>query len=484
MASVPQPGPPGEPAGEDHLWDYVAVVLRHRKFALAIFLTATSVATIRTLLTRPVYMATAQILIERENPNVLTFKDVTEVNAAARRLLPDPVQPAAEPIAGAPGRREPEPAPGPGVRRAARAGAGQGGAGRRPRRLADHGRGGRRRARPSPDQRWPRARGSSAWAREAFRPDLAMNIANKLSQLYIQQTLEFRYQTSSEAGQWLGTQIDQQRKKVEEGHQELQKLKEREGIVNIEERRTLLDQKLNQLGTALTDARTTRLSKEALYRQMRSSDNPEDLSEVMRDPVVQRLRMEQADLEAKQAQLLEKYLEQHPEVVKVKREIDEIRKKIAAESQRVIRSAENDYKAAAAQEASLSARPRGRQDGDGGAGIAQRPLRHGQARRRRGPQRAEQPDLAPQGDGRRPGAERLEHPHRGPGRDAARPHPPQPPARHHHGCAARARSWPSGSRSSSTTSTTRSRRPTTCGPTWVRRCSAWCRRPGRRRPTC
>src|SRR5437667_5597504 len=80
MASPSQP-PPSEPAGEDHLWDYLAVILRHRKLALAIFLTATTVATIRTLLTRPVYMATAQILIERENPNVLTFKDVTEVNA-------------------------------------------------------------------------------------------------------------------------------------------------------------------------------------------------------------------------------------------------------------------------------------------------------------------------------------------------------------------------------------------------------------------
>src|SRR6185295_6487417 len=81
MASPSQPVPP-EQGSEDHLWDYLAVVLRHRKFALAIFLTATAVATIRTLLTRPVYMATAQILIEREKSNVLNFKDVTEVDAA------------------------------------------------------------------------------------------------------------------------------------------------------------------------------------------------------------------------------------------------------------------------------------------------------------------------------------------------------------------------------------------------------------------
>ena len=54
---------------------------------------------------------------------------------------------------------------------------------------------------------------------------------------YIQQTLEFRYQTSSEAAQWLGQQIEEQKTKVEEADRALQKVKEQEGIVNIEERR-------------------------------------------------------------------------------------------------------------------------------------------------------------------------------------------------------------------------------------------------------
>ena len=318
-----QPARPAEPAAEDHLWDYLAVVLRHRKFALAIFLTATSVATIRTLLTRPVYLATAQILIERENPNVLTFKDVTEVNAArddyyqtqyrllqsrslARRVV-ESLNLLQDPEFGGP--RAPEE-----VQAALAAPPGSS--------PIMEGRD-RRRARPAPHQRRQGHAASSASGREAFRPDLAMNIANKLSQLYIEQTLEFRYQTSSEAGQWLGTRSTSSGRRSSRRTQELQKLKEREGIVNIEERRTLLAQKLNQLGTALTEARTVRLAKEALYRQMRVADNPEDLPEVMKDPVVQRLRMEQADLEAKQSQLLEKYLDQHPEVVKVRRQIDD-----------------------------------------------------------------------------------------------------------------------------------------------------------------
>jgi polysaccharide biosynthesis transport protein len=354
------PAGPAGPAGsseqgsEDHLWDYVAVVLRHRRFALAIFLTATSVATIRTLLTRPVYQATAQILIDRENPNVLTFKDVTEVNSQrddylqtqysllqsrslARRVV-EALNLLQDPEFGGP--RDPEEA-----KAAAKAAPGdsplmEG---------AINGVLGRIRINPAKGSRLV------GIGCEAFRPDLAMNIANKLSQLYITQTLEFRYQISSDAGEWLGGQVDQQRRKVEEGTQELQKLKEREGIVNIEERRVLVAQKLNQLGSSLTQARTDRLTKEALYHQMRNATSPEDLTEVLHDQVVSQLRMEQTMLENRQGQLLEKYLDQHPEVVKVRRQIEETKKRIASEAQRVIRSAENDYKAAAAQEATLAA---------------------------------------------------------------------------------------------------------------------------------
>ena len=187
------------------------------------------------------------------------------------------------------------------------------------------------------------------------RPDLAATATNALAHLYIQQSLDLRSETSSEAGQWLGGQIDEQRKKAEEADHRLQALKRQEGLVNIEERRTLLDQRLKELGTALNERKTERLQKEALWRQMASAPNPEELPEVMRSGLVQNLRIELANLERQQAQLLERYLDQHPEVVKVKNQIQDTRTKIRGEAQHVIRAAENDYKAAAAQEASVSA---------------------------------------------------------------------------------------------------------------------------------
>jgi len=351
VTPTPPAGYEGEPQ-DAHLWEYIYVVLRRRRLVLAVFLGVATLATLHSLLTRPVYEGSAQILIERDTPNVLTFKEVAQVDAArddyyqtqykllqsralARRVI-ESMNLLQDPEYGGP--RSPEeiqavrvaaPGASPVMEKAIDAF------------LKNL------RVVPIKNSRLVMV------AYESFRPDMAAAAANRLSQLYIEQTLEFRYQTSSEAAQWLGQQIEQQKGKVEGAERALQKVKEQEGIVNIEERRTLLDQKLKELGTALTTLRTERLEKEALYNQMRGASNPEELPEVMRSPLVQSLRMELATLERTQAQLLERYMDQHPEVVKVRNQIQETRKKIAAESQRVIRAAENDYKAAAAQEASV-----------------------------------------------------------------------------------------------------------------------------------
>src|SRR5438093_3618932 len=69
-------------AQETHLWEYIYIVLRRRRLVLAVFVAVTALATLRALLTRPVYEASAQILIERDTPNVLTFKEVAQVDAA------------------------------------------------------------------------------------------------------------------------------------------------------------------------------------------------------------------------------------------------------------------------------------------------------------------------------------------------------------------------------------------------------------------
>jgi capsular exopolysaccharide synthesis family protein len=344
----------GQEQESRHLLEYWYVLVRRRRLAAGVFLLVVAVAAVRSLLTQPVYSATVQLLIERENPNVLTFKEVAELKAQmgdeyyqtqykllqsrtlARRVIEE-LNLLADPEFGGPrlpdvveaARRSP---PG---ESAVMEGVITAFLGRVKVQLVRNSR-------------------IVTVTINALRPELAAQAANKLAQLYIEQTLEFRYKTSAEAGHWLGEQIEEQRRLVEEAELALQRLKEREGIPNIEERRALLEQRLKELGTAFTKLRTERLEKEALARQMREARNPEELPEVLKNYVIQALRIELAKHETQLAQLEERYLDQHPEVIRVRNQIQESRQKLGAEAQRLIRAAENDYKAAAAQEASVA----------------------------------------------------------------------------------------------------------------------------------
>lgn len=345
-------GPVGEPL---HLRDYWQVVRRRRGLAFAVFLLILAVGVARVTLVRPVFQATAQILIERQIPGVFDFERNPRANEAwedfyqtqyrllqsrllARRVVEhlDLLQ---EPEFGGP-------------RSAAAVQAAEAappGTSIDMERAVD---GFLARLRVQPVK-------NSQLVTMSFRssrPDLAARAANTLTELYIQQTLDFRYRISAEAGAWLDNETKEQAHKVQAAELALQKLSEEEGLANIEERRTLLEQKLKDLGASLTVAKTRRLDKEALYQEMQATGNPEELPEVIASPLVQGLRSELASLERQAAQLGAKgFLDEHPEVLKVRRQIEGTRQKIAFEARRVVRAAQNDYRVAAAQEASTAA---------------------------------------------------------------------------------------------------------------------------------
>jgi uncharacterized protein involved in exopolysaccharide biosynthesis len=217
---------------------------------VAVFTAVVAVAALRSLLTRPVCQATAQLLIERLDPlNDPEYEGPREREQIQAILAQPPGRdPTMEATIDALLRRVT--------------------------------------VRPIRNSRLVKVSVSSV------RPELAATAANTLAQLYIGQSLDLRTKTSSEARQWLGGQIEEPRKRVEDADGKLQELKRQEGLVNIEERRTLLDQRLKELGTALNERKTERLQKEALWRQMASAPNPEELPEVMRSGVVQNLRID------------------------------------------------------------------------------------------------------------------------------------------------------------------------------------------------
>lgn len=356
-----------------HITDYLKVLSRRRWVAQAVFLIIFATTLIYSFTATPQYVGHVQLLIEAENPNVVSFKEVIEQEKAtndyyqtqyrllqsrilARRTLnrlnlwrefdgPATPRRSTSTIALlAPatwiGWRPPETSSEP----------------------------------PSSDETGAQSREIDNFLARlsvtpvrnsrlvdveftSARPDLAAQAANGLAQAYIEQNLEFRYTASKEASDWLGQRLAEQRKLVEASEGALQQYREEHDAVSLEERQNIVVQKLADLNAAVTRAKTDRIQKEAAYSQVHalqaSAQGIDSLPAILSNQFIQQQKNELAELQRQQAQLSEKFGDRHPDMVKLRLAEQAAESRIRGEVAKVTQSLKNDYDTALAQEQSL-----------------------------------------------------------------------------------------------------------------------------------
>src|SRR5690606_14243196 len=75
-------------------------------------------------------------------------------------------------------------------------------------------------------------------------PRLATRIANALAKNYIEQNLEYKFLASQEASQWLSDRLAEQRKQVEDAELALQRYREQNDAISLEDSENIVVQKL------------------------------------------------------------------------------------------------------------------------------------------------------------------------------------------------------------------------------------------------
>ena len=343
---------------------YVAAVHRRRGILLTSLGLSLLTAVVYNFAARPVYQATAQILIEREVPNVLLSQDVVDLSQGAAdyymtqyQLLQGRVL-AGRVVERLSLQKSPEFQTGAVLspwERFQRRFLGRSGAlvdkDGMPLSPAVAAFRSRLTIEPVVGSRLVNLRFS------AYDPALAAQAANTLAQVYIEQDREFRFTTSSDATGWLSLRLKEQQARVEEAERKLQEYREREGLINLEERQTLADERLRSFAAASSEARTARIGKQTLHEHMQATPAGELGSTplVLSNPVVQGLRTKLAQLQSERARLSDTLGEKHPDMVRIASEIRSAEGKIEAEIQDILRSVENDYRTAVQQEQSLVA---------------------------------------------------------------------------------------------------------------------------------
>ena len=189
-------------------------------------------------------------------------------------------------------------------------------------------------------------------------PALAANVVNLLAKGYIEQNLEFKFMSSKEASDWLGQRLAEQRKQVDTSEQALQRYREQTDSVSLEERQNIVVQKLTDLNAAVTRAKTERIQKEAAYNQIRTLQDDrttlDTLPAIVSNVFVQQQKAELANLQRQRAQLSDTLGPRHPDMAKLGFAIQDAEAKIQVEIGKVVQSMGNDYQQALAQEQSLT----------------------------------------------------------------------------------------------------------------------------------
>ena len=351
--------------------DYVKVVYKRRWAAGTVFLITLIGTLVYTFTTAPVFEARARLLIETDDPNVLMFAKVIEEGqpgadyyqtqygilasrGLARRTIEQLGLWNAPALAGTPGDQ------GFSLTALARSAATFFG-----RDAVDA---------TTPDETVRQSRVIDAFLASLsvepvrnsrlvdvkFRsrdPVMAERMANGLARNYMQQSLEYRFTASQDATSWLAERLGEQRKQVEAAEAALQRYREQNDAISLEAHENIVVQKLTELNSAVTRAKTERLQKEATERQLRAiEDDPAALDTfpaVLGNAFIQRQKAELADLQRQQAQLSDRFGDRHPEMLKLQAAIQNSQLKLRGEIGKVVQAVHTDYEAAFAQERSL-----------------------------------------------------------------------------------------------------------------------------------
>ena len=343
---------------------YMAMLHKRRGIVITCLVVSVLVAVLYNYTTRPVYQATTQILIDRDTPDVLPNKELMDLVQAGVDYYQTQYQllnsrSLAERTVERLGlQKSSELATGPMMNpwervqrllgRPPRAIVDQDGMPLSPTVAAFRSRVG---VDPIPGTRLVNLRFN------AYDPRVAADAVNALASLYIEQSLEFRFTTSSDATGWLSDRLAEQRQKVEAAEKALQEYREKEGLIDHEERQGLVQQKLETLNGAVLDARTERIAKETLASQL-SSLSPAQIESfplVMGSETVQKLKNELVSLQRDEARMAETLGQRHPDMVRVRAQTKDVQEKLRAEVRNVARAADSDSRAARSREARLQA---------------------------------------------------------------------------------------------------------------------------------
>jgi succinoglycan biosynthesis transport protein ExoP len=349
---------------ESHLRDYFRVILKRKWIVITFFLISITTALLGTFLMKPVYRASVTLKIDKENQNVVNFKDVSgddgsedasfqtnfkvlKSRSLAKRVIRTMRLDQNPKFSGrAPHRRSRPEMEGNPVAQSTDEAVDPNLVDRFLRNLV---------VEPVPRSRIVKV------SFDSQSPQLAADVANDTAKMFINYNVESKFDATLQARDWLEKQLEDMKTKVERADDAVNQYVEHNGIIFLndggdskDKGQNMVTKRLSDLSSEVVQATSDRVTKEVTYREAQRQ-NGEAIPAVQNNPLIQDLQKENASLESEYAQLSKVYKPDYPKMVRLKAQSNQLKKRIDEETKKALEGLRVDYEAAVKKERYLNA---------------------------------------------------------------------------------------------------------------------------------
>jgi succinoglycan biosynthesis transport protein ExoP len=203
---------------------------------------------------------------------------------------------------------------------------------------------------------------------DSHNQEIAGNVPNTLAMIYIVNDLQARGEISRQALSFLTAHSEELKKKVRDSEQALQSYREREKIIDAKNvSLSGAGRQLDDLTTSLLEARRKRAEMEAMYNQVTAAKQGradlENLPLISKHAGVLRVKDIEAEAERKLADAAKRYGAEHPRLIGAQSELKTAQENVRRQIANVIQAASKEYEVARANEEAIE-RALGRAKGD------------------------------------------------------------------------------------------------------------------------
>jgi polysaccharide biosynthesis transport protein len=189
-------------------------------------------------------------------------------------------------------------------------------------------------------------------------PDLSARIVNAIANAYLTDQTDARSDAAKRAAGELRGRLDELRSAVNAADKKLEDYKARNGLI-ASSGRLVNEQQLTDLNARLVAARARTADAKARLQGIREARGQAigsgAMPEAVQSSVIERLRGQYAELAAKEADLRTNLGERHPFIAAVRAQMQDVRRLIDAELNRIAGAAETEAQRAQANERTLAA---------------------------------------------------------------------------------------------------------------------------------